>query len=284
MRNPLHQPDMQVRRVKRKALLLGDGAVGKTSLVRKYVMDRFDDKYITTIGTKVTKKVLEFRSGSELVEITMMLWDVLGQKGYTGIQRSSYKGAEGIIFVCDATRPETLKSLKEYWIPEAVSVVGSVPFVFAVNKSDLERSISEEDVKALADGYGAPYFFTSAKTGDNVEEMFRALGKAMTAEAAPRPSGIPASPSGTAPETGNWLVKATDAIIQDFCAQYGDYDLGMAIVRRKSEEAGLDVKAPTEQALRKLVLLLYDAEADVKGEEVARQNRTRRKLMIKRPE
>ncbi len=271
---------MQFKRVKRKALLLGDGAVGKTSLVRKYVMDKFDDKYITTIGTKVTKKVIELRMKAETVELTMMLWDILGQKGYTGIQRSSYKGAEGIIFVCDATRPETLKSLEGYWIPEALSVVGGVPFVFAVNKSDLECRISESDIKALADKYGSPYFFTSAKTGKNVEDMFKALGRAVLGEA-------PESPvisAGKVVEAGNWLIRATDSIIQDFCAQYGDYDMGMAIVRRKAEEVGLDVKAPTELALRKFVLLLYDAEVDVKGEEAARQNRTRRKLMIKRPE
>jgi len=274
---------MQFKRVKRKALLLGDGAVGKTSLVRKYVMDKFDDKYITTIGTKVTKKVIELRMKAETVELTMMLWDILGQKGYTGIQRSSYKGAEGIIFVCDATRPETLKSLEDYWIPEALSVVGSVPFVFAVNKSDLECRISESDIKALADKYGSSYFFTSAKTGKNVEDMFKALGRSVLGEA-PQAAESPVISAGKVVEAENWLIRATDSIIQDFCAQYGDYDMGMAIVRRKAEEVGLDVKAPTEPALRKFVLLLYDAEVDVKGEEGARQNRTRRKLMIKRPE
>ena len=275
---------MQVKRVKRKVLLLGDGAVGKTSLVRKYVMDKFDDRYITTIGTKVTKKVLEFRMKGETVELTMMLWDILGQKGYTGIQRSSYRGAEGIIFVCDNTRPETLKSLEEYWIPEAISVIGSAPFVFAVNKSDLPNpKISEDDIKALAERYAAPYFFTSAKTGSNVEDMFKALGRVVLGEAR-KPAEPPPISAEKRAQADNWLVRATDSIIQDFCTEYGDYDMGMAIVRRKSEEAGLDVKAPTEPALRKLVLLLYDAEADVKGEDAARQNRTRRKLMIKRPE
>ena len=270
--------------MKRKALLLGDGAVGKTSLVRKYVMDKFEDKYITTIGSKVTKKVIELRTKGETVELTMMLWDILGQKGYTGIQRSSYRGAEGIIFVCDATRSETLKSLEDYWIPEAVSVIGSVPFVFAVNKSDLpDPKISEADIKTLADKYGTTYFFTSAKTGKNVENMFKALGRGLLGET-PQAAEVPAPSGGKAVEMEDWLVKATDAVIHDFCTEYGDYNMGMAIVRRKSEEAGLDVKAPTEPALRKLVILLHDAEVDMKGEEAARQNRTRRKLMIKRPE
>jgi len=278
---------MELKRVKRKALLLGDGAVGKTSLVRKYVMDRFDDKYITTIGTKVTKKALEFRHKDGIVELTMMLWDILGQKGYTGIQRSSYRGAEGIIFVCDATRPETLKSLEEYWIPEAASVVDGVPFVFAVNKSDLpDGRISEGEIKAVAERHSAPYFFTSAKTGMNVEEMFKELGRGMLEGGAARPADSERLVRGAQrPENSEgWLVRVTDSIIQDFCTNYGDYNLGMSIVRKKAEEAGLDVKAPTEKALRRLVLLLYDAEADVKGEAVARKNRTRRKLMIQRLE
>lgn len=276
---------MELKGVKRKALLLGDGAVGKTSLVRKYVMDKFDDKYITTIGTKVTKKVIELRMKAETVELTMMLWDILGQKGYRRVQRSSYKGAEGIIFVCDATRRETLKSLEDYWIPEALSVLDSVPFVFAVNKSDLpDGQISEDEIKAVADRYSAPYFFTSAKTGMNVEKMFEALGREMLEGTVSRS----ANSEGLAREvrrpenTDDWLVRVTDSIIQDFCTNYGDYNLAMSIVRKKSEEAGLDVKAPTEPALRKLVLLLHDAEADVKGEDVARKNRTRRKLMIER--
>src|SRR5436309_1950018 len=93
--------------VKRKILLLGDGAVGKTSLIRRFVVDKFSDDYITTIGTKVTKKDLRIESPSKATDMTFMIWDVLGQKGYRGIQESSFQGAKGALLVYDVTRPET---------------------------------------------------------------------------------------------------------------------------------------------------------------------------------
>ena len=107
----------ETKHIKRKVMLLGDGAVGKTSLIKKFVTDRFDDKYITTIGTKVTKKDLVLKDNEKTIYLTLMVWDVLGQKGYKNIQASSLKGADGIIFVCDLTRRETLTSLTEYWLP-----------------------------------------------------------------------------------------------------------------------------------------------------------------------
>src|SRR5438093_958600 len=74
--------------IKRKILLLGDGAVGKTSLIRRFVVDKFSDEYITTIGTKVTKKDLRIESPGKATDMTFMIWDVLGQKGYRGIEES----------------------------------------------------------------------------------------------------------------------------------------------------------------------------------------------------
>src|SRR5207249_1578112 len=96
--------------IKRKILLLGDASVGKTSLIRRFVVDKFSDDYITTIGTKVTKKDLRFDQGNRTVDLSMMIWDVLGQKGYKGIQESAFRGARGVILVFDLTRPETKAS------------------------------------------------------------------------------------------------------------------------------------------------------------------------------
>ena len=91
--------------IKRKILLLGDGAVGKTSFIRRFVVDKFSDDYITTIGTKVTKKDLRIESPSKAVELTFMIWDVLGQKGYKNIQESAFQGSKGALLVYDVTRP-----------------------------------------------------------------------------------------------------------------------------------------------------------------------------------
>ena len=115
--------------IKRKILLLGDASVGKTSLIRRFVVDKFSDDYITTIGTKVTKKDLRFDQGSRTVDLSMMIWDVLGQKGYKGIQESAFRGARGVILVFDLTRPETKASFEEYWVPRVRAVAGAIPIV-----------------------------------------------------------------------------------------------------------------------------------------------------------
>ncbi|GEM_PF-141289 len=170
--------------VKRKIILIGDGAVGKTSLIRRFVYDRFDDRYITTIGTKVSKKDLTLKVGGKEYFLKMVIWDILGQQGYTSVQRTGYRGSDGAIFVCDYTRPETLASLENYWIPEVTGVVGRVPMVFVANKNDLvdRKMFSEDDVKKVASKYGASVFSTSAKTGENVEAMFRAMGELVLSE------------------------------------------------------------------------------------------------------
>src|SRR3990170_686092 len=79
--------------IKRKVLLLGDASVGKTSLIRRFVVDKFSDDYITTIGTKVTKRDLRLELGNRTVDLSLMIWDVLGQKGYKGIQESAFRGS-----------------------------------------------------------------------------------------------------------------------------------------------------------------------------------------------
>src|SRR5439155_26164347 len=123
--------------IKRKILLLGDGAVGKTSLIRRFVVDKFSDEYITTIGTKVTKKDLQIESPSKATDMTFMIWDVLGQKGYRGIQESSFQGAKGALLVYDVTRAETAERLHEYWIRDFLSVTVLIPIVLVANKVDL---------------------------------------------------------------------------------------------------------------------------------------------------
>src|SRR5436309_15360251 len=99
--------------VKRKILLLGDGAVGKTSLIRRFVVDKFSDDYITTIGTEVTKKDLRIESPSKATDMTFMICYGLGQKGYRGTEESSFVGAKGVVLVYDVTHPETAERRHE---------------------------------------------------------------------------------------------------------------------------------------------------------------------------
>jgi small GTP-binding protein len=167
----------------KKICLLGDAAVGKTSLIRRYVYSSFDDKYITTIGTKVTKKSLVFKHPSQdmKVRISLLIWDILGQKEYSRLHPVYYQGAEGGLVVADATRPATIKSLEE-WAVGFQKTVGNVPLVFLINKVDLidRDTFDLTEAQAIADKYNARIYFTSAKTGENVEKAFLELGNILT--------------------------------------------------------------------------------------------------------
>src|SRR5207247_2647507 len=92
--------------MKAKLVLLGDGGVGKTSLIRRFVVDQYSDEYITTIGTKVSKRSLSLGHPAAEVEMAMQIWDVLGQKGYSGVQETAMKGAQGVLhgLRCDGRR------------------------------------------------------------------------------------------------------------------------------------------------------------------------------------
>ena len=267
---------MEIRRVKRKVLMLGDGAVGKTSLIHKYVMDKFDDKYITTIGTKVTKKVLELEHDNERVDLTLMIWDILGQKGYTTIQSASYKGGEGALLVCDLTRKETLDSLEEYWIPEINKVKANIPMIFVGNKVDLvdQRQITNEELEALAVKYNTKYFLSSAKTGENIEDIFNQLGISVISHQAVEGSGAVKKK-----EIRN-LIDVTDIIINDFCEAFGDTETAMAMIRQQFSRAGVDVKNPIKENLLKAIENLAEVEASFKDDFTVKTGLTKRKRMI----
>src|SRR3989475_11246407 len=125
--------------IKAKVVLLGDGSVGKTSLIRRYVTDQFSDNYLMTVGTKVTKKELTVDDRGTDVPVVLTIWDVLGQKGYAGVQESAVKGGQAVLLVYDVTRDETWKTLEEYWLPIVWRLVGKIPIVFAANKIDLQK-------------------------------------------------------------------------------------------------------------------------------------------------
>lgn len=185
----------------KKVVLLGDSAVGKTSLVRRFVEDRFDDDYISTIGAKVSKKEMPVHFKDADYQARLMVWDIIGSKGFETSQSRHIAGVNGAILVVDLTRPETLKSLEEYWIPLLMQVSGGVlpTMLFAGNKNDLIGSDGDNDsnsdnnalemvegLKALEAKYCGSldirkesgcggWLLTSAKTGVNVENGFNSL-------------------------------------------------------------------------------------------------------------
>ncbi len=163
----------------KKIVLVGDAAVGKTSLIRRFVIDKFDDKYIVTIGTKTSRKQMEFKYEPQQLAITLTLniWDIIGQKEMKKLHTLYFKGSEGVIVVCDMTRADTLASVPE-WLNGVYECCGKVPGVLACNKSDLtdEFAITEQQIQALCQQYGMKYFHCSAKSGDNVENIFNEMG------------------------------------------------------------------------------------------------------------
>lgn len=148
--------------------------MGKTSLVRRYVFDVFDDKYLMSFGTKVSKKSMKINDA----EVDLMIWDILGQKNYESLHAAYYRGASGALAVCDYTRPDTMKSMKS-WIGSFRSVVGNMPVVILANKCDLEKSLQKSEVEEFGALVGCKVIETSAKTGQNVEMSFVEMGKAL---------------------------------------------------------------------------------------------------------
>lgn len=165
---------MEKKKLIRKACLLGDGGVGKTSLVRRYVEDVFHDEYIVSFGTKVTKKVIEL----EDAELTLMLWDILGQKSDDALHSAYYKGANGALLVCDLTRPETVEHLLK-WRDDFLRAAPGARIVLVANKSDLEGRAPSDRLEAVSSVIDGRFVMSSAKTGAGVEEAFLRLAKAV---------------------------------------------------------------------------------------------------------
>ncbi len=153
--------------------------MGKTSLVRKFVLDQFSDDYIATLGTKITKKRVKFdKDKNNVIDLYLMIWDVMGQKAFKKSQMRAYSDSKGAIIVCDITRHETLLNLIT-WYSDILSVTKEIPILILANKSDLQNKakFKKDDLKKIAKQLEAPFLYTSAKTGENVEEAFREIGK-----------------------------------------------------------------------------------------------------------
>jgi len=173
------------KEVMKKICLLGDPAVGKTSLIRKFVYDRFDDKYITSIGTKVSTKDMYLKNAwpdGRDVHMVLLIWDILGQREHATLHAVFYRGAEGALIVGDTTRMDTMRSL-DHWAGNFRAVVGSAPVVFLGNKSDLPIAEDFDDgvVASLKEKYSTEFIFTSAKTGENVERAFSMIAEKLLA-------------------------------------------------------------------------------------------------------
>jgi small GTP-binding protein len=170
------------KHIKIKICLLGDPAVGKTSLIQQYIYNFFGDTYMRTLGTKVSRKVVQVEDTENDMEyeLTMMIWDIMGQK-FTSMPLDKYlKMAQGALIVCDITREETFKSLAE-WKKTLYKQSGKIPVVYLANKIDLEKNAAFKlsVFEDFCNNENIEYFVSSAKTGKNVNEAFFKLGESI---------------------------------------------------------------------------------------------------------
>jgi small GTP-binding protein len=281
--------------VRKKIIFLGDSAVGKTSLIRRFVINSFDDKYISTIGTKVSKKVIkiEEEEGGNEYCLEMLIWDIIGQKNYEIVLSSALHGAHGAIIVCDVTREDTLKSLNDYWIPALSEAAPSASMVFLANKADLEDEAVFwlDDLKAIGDEHKAACYLTSAKSGTNVDDSFFKLAidtlhlsgdandltqptndiyrsiKLLQMDLKSKRENMP-------------LPSVIDAILSDFCGVWDKYQLGMHVARERAELIGLDLNEPKKDDVIQFIEELKRVEQTFLKSDIIDKNYKRRKSWV----
>lgn len=161
--------------IQKKVCLVGAPAVGKTSLVRRFVEGQFSDAYLTTIGVSISRRIVEADP-----PVSLVLWDINGDDAFSPVRPSYLRGASGLLLVADGTRPTTLdRALALHADLQAAQ--GETPAVLALNKRDLDRdwAVPETRLDALrAEGWTV--FETSAKNGDAVEAAFETLAARAT--------------------------------------------------------------------------------------------------------
>ncbi len=169
--------------VQKKICMLGAFAVGKTSLVRRFVEGRFDDRYLSSIGVKISRKPVAVDN----VMVNLIVWDLAGSEDYNGLQASYLQGAAGGIVLCDVTRADTLKGW-EYYSRRLLDVNPKARIVLVANKVDMVEARVLDQVALLHTSTRCeaalstpPFFVSSAKTGENVEQIFRTLAEQLVA-------------------------------------------------------------------------------------------------------
>jgi small GTP-binding protein len=160
-----------------KLCLLGDGNVGKTSLVYRYIENRFSKDFKSTLGVNLLKKKIILDARYTGKTCSLQIWDLGGQKAYRKLRKLYLEGSQGALVVFDLTSFSSFQNLDD-WIQSLIEIRGkNVPMILIGNKLDLEeqRVISEEEAKTYATKYGINIIYTSAATGEAVEQAFLEL-------------------------------------------------------------------------------------------------------------
>ncbi|NVM01318.1 MAG: GTP-binding protein [Candidatus Helarchaeota archaeon] len=162
---------MDYKRYTFKLVLVGDFAVGKTSLIHEYMEKKFQYDYKPTIGANIAKKV--FTMPKSKVVASVNFWDIAGQKMFATLHRPFFEGANGVLIVYDVTRSDSFNNLSNWFSDFKKIVKSDIPGVIVGNKIDLERKVSTKEGKNYAESIGFYFIETSAKENKNVEDAFR---------------------------------------------------------------------------------------------------------------
>jgi small GTP-binding protein len=158
-----------------KLILGGDGAVGKTSMVHRYVENVFAKDYKSTIGTSIMKKECSFKELNSTVRF--VIWDLAGQAQFKRVRMSYLANAEAGILVYDVTNRESFENVDKNWYNEIKKVSPNIALILVGNKIDLkeDRVVSTEEGESLSRKLKLTYIETSAKTGENINDAFKML-------------------------------------------------------------------------------------------------------------
>ena len=158
--------------IQKKMVLMGNFSVGKTSLIRRYVDNSFSDKYLTTIGVKISKKIIEDEERS----LMLLIWDIEGALDTVKRVNKTYlKGASGAIIVVDIESADMIDNIKMH-LNDLYSINSDIPFVVAINKIDMDESFRQDldEIRSLYPQMVSSHY-TSAKSGLNVEKLFEQI-------------------------------------------------------------------------------------------------------------
>jgi len=160
-----------------KIIVIGDPMVGKTSLLTKFASKKFKEQYIPTVGVNIVKEEIKIND----IIISLMLWDVAGQPQFYMLHKPYFNGADGMMLVFDVTRTSTFSNIKNWCNTTIKYGLSAIPRVLIGNKVDLkdERKIIQPHADHLSEELSAPYFETSAMTGENVDTLFHEIAVAV---------------------------------------------------------------------------------------------------------
>jgi small GTP-binding protein len=243
---------------------MGDPGVGKTSLIRQFVSGKYDEKYITTLGTVISKKIVEFPEFD--YKVNLQIWDISGQSEFKRIHSSAFRHAKGAIAVCDVMRPETAETLYDWVKNLHKSSNGNVPVIVIVNKSDLTKGSPKyiQLINNILEYINYPMFTTSAKTGDNVEIGFEILSEriANVRDILPRE----AEDMVAMPELFENPFALLDYVLARYTKTFGDSEMSMHLIRREVERRGNEFSNLPKEETVKIINKLTEIINNFKGE------------------